>query len=70
MKIIEFKTNINCANCIKTVTPFLNKLEEVDDWKVDTENADKILTVEGDDFTAEEIISTLKDAGFNAAVIA
>jgi copper chaperone len=70
MKKIEFKTNINCGNCIKTVTPFLNKLEEVDDWKVDTENADKILTVEGDDFTAEEIISTLKDAGFNAAVIA
>jgi copper chaperone len=70
MKIIEFKTNINCGNCIKTVTPFLNKLEEVDDWKVDTENADKILTVEGDNFTAEEIISTLKDAGFNAAVIA
>jgi copper chaperone len=61
---LQFKTNINCGNCIKTVTPFLNKLDEVDEWKVDTENPDKILTVEGDDFTAEEIISALKEAGY------
>ncbi|MGR3809146.1 heavy-metal-associated domain-containing protein [Jiulongibacter sp. NS-SX5] len=60
----QFKTNINCGNCIKTVTPFLNQLDEVDGWKVDTENPDKILTVEGDDFTAEEIIQTLDKAGF------
>ncbi len=66
MKTLKFKTNINCGGCIKTVTPFLNQLDEVDEWKVDTENPDKILTVGGDDFTAEEIIKTVKNAGYTA----
>lgn len=65
----QFKTNINCGNCVKTITPFLNKLEEVDEWKVDTDNPDKILTVEGDDFTAEEVISALKKAGYEGEKI-
>ncbi|KPM49267.1 heavy-metal-associated domain-containing protein [Jiulongibacter sediminis] len=65
----QFKTNINCGNCVKTVTPFLNKLEEVDEWKVDTDNPDKILTVEGEIFTAEEIISALKEAGYEGEKI-
>jgi copper chaperone len=68
MKTLKFKTNINCGGCIKTVTPFLNQLDEVDEWKVDTENPDKILTVGGDDFTAEEIISTVKKAGYTAEI--
>ena len=25
MKTLNFKTNINCANCVAKVTPFLNK---------------------------------------------
>jgi copper chaperone len=68
MNTLKFKTNINCGSCINTVTPFLNRLDEVDEWKVDTESPDKILTVEGEDFTAEEIISILKEAGYTAEV--
>jgi copper chaperone len=46
MNQIQFKTNINCGNCIKSVTPFLNALEELDAWQVNTDVAEKILTVE------------------------
>ncbi|WP_341227395.1 heavy-metal-associated domain-containing protein [uncultured Arcticibacterium sp.] len=69
MKELQFKTNINCGNCIKTVTPFLNQLDEVDQWKVDTENPYKILTIEGDDITSEVIVNTLEKAGFKGEVI-
>lgn len=69
MKELQFKTNINCGNCIKTVTPFLNQLDEVDEWKVDTENPDKILTIEGDDITSEEIVNTLEKAGFKGEAV-
>ncbi|AWV98831.1 heavy-metal-associated domain-containing protein [Arcticibacterium luteifluviistationis] len=69
MKELKFKTNINCGNCIKSVTPFLNQLDEVDEWKVDTENPDKILTIEGDDITSKEIIETVEKAGFKAEAI-
>ena len=69
MKTEKFKTNINCGNCVATVTPFLNQLDEVDNWKVDTNNPDKILTIEGEDFTAEEIIATLQKAGYKGEII-
>lgn len=46
MNQIQFKTNINCGGCIKSVTPFLNALDDLDAWQVDTAVPEKILTVE------------------------
>ena len=65
MSKIQFKTNINCGSCIKSVTPFLNELDNVDAWKVDTENPDKILKVELDDENASSVLEAVKKAGFN-----
>ena len=64
MKILKFKTTINCNSCIKSVTPFLNELDNIDRWKVDTENPDKILEIELEDDNKEIIIETVKKAGF------
>ena len=30
MKTVKYKTNINCGSCLKSVTPFLNELANVD----------------------------------------
>jgi copper chaperone len=64
METLQFKTNINCGGCIAKVTPFLNQLEDVEDWRVDTNNPDKILTVSGEDITSDLIESTVQKAGF------
>jgi copper chaperone CopZ len=64
MSTYKFKTNINCGSCIKTVTPFLNELDNVDAWKVDTENSDKILTVELDDENISSVVDAVKKAGY------
>ena len=64
MSTYTFKTNINCGNCIKSVTPFLNELDNVDSWKVDTENPDKILEVELDDEDVQAVVSAVEKAGF------
>jgi copper chaperone len=64
MSTYKFKTNINCGNCIKSVTPFLNELDNVDSWKVDTENPDKILEVELDDEDVQAVVSAVEKAGF------
>ena len=64
MKIVKFKTNINCNNCIKSVTPFLNEVDNLDLWKVDTENPDKILEVELDDENELPVIEAVKKAGY------
>lgn len=67
MNQIQFKTNINCGNCIKSVTPFLNALEELDSWQVNTDVAEKILTVETEISSQEmeqKVIAAVSEAGF------
>lgn len=64
MKTIKYKTNINCTGCLKSVTPFLNDLENIDTWKVNIENSDKILEVKLDDENDAVVIAAVKKAGF------
>ncbi|MBX2929578.1 MAG: heavy-metal-associated domain-containing protein [Saprospiraceae bacterium] len=65
----QFKTTINCQNCIRTVTGFLNEVPGIERWEVDTADPDKILTVFGDAVTAEEIIAAVEEAGFDIALV-
>ncbi len=70
METLKFKTNIKCSGCITTVTPFLNDLPEIEKWSVDTENPEKILTVEAnDELTAETVVKTLEKAGYVASEV-
>ena len=67
MNTLQFKTNINCGNCIKSVTPFLNALETVDRWQVNTDVSDKILSIETEESEAmvkQQVEKALQDAGF------
>lgn len=59
----QFKTNINCGNCIQSVTPFLNQEMDIEHWEVDTEDPDKILTVETD-LNPQQIVEIVEQAGF------
>jgi copper chaperone CopZ len=65
MPILQFKTNINCDNCIRAVSGFLNEVSAIDQWEVDTENPDKILTVKGDQVSVETVVAAVEDAGFD-----
>lgn len=63
--MLTFKTNINCNNCVAKVKPFLNQVETIDTWQVDTNNPDKILSVSGEDeLTPTEVIEAVQKAGF------
>jgi len=69
MKTLRFKTNINCGDCISKVTPYLDGNKYIESWDVDTTNPDKIMTVSGDDITADLVINTINETGFNAVEI-
>ena len=69
MKTYQFKTNINCSGCVANVTPHLDAVEEIRDWKVDTSHKDKILTVETETGDEEGIRKAVAGAGFKAEVI-
>jgi Copper chaperone len=64
MKTLKFKTNIKCGGCIATVTPFLNGVEGISKWDVDTSNIDKILTIELEGESEKEVVEKVKAAGF------
>ncbi len=66
MKTLKFKTNIECPSCEARVKPFLDKKEGITSWQVDTDHADKILTVETDSLEAKDVIKTIKRTGFVA----
>ncbi|MBU6122631.1 heavy-metal-associated domain-containing protein [Hymenobacter siberiensis] len=64
MSTLRFKTTINCGGCIKAVTPGLNQEVGANNWKVDTANADKILTVNSPTAIAAQVVKAVQDAGF------
>lgn len=61
---LKFKTNIKCGGCIETVKPFLNKVENIEKWEVNTTVPEKILTVNAAENVEEEIVTAVKAAGY------
>lgn len=68
-KEYKFKTNINCGGCIANVTPFLDKAEGISKWNVDTTDKNKILTIESNGISLENIIKIINQAGYKAEPI-
>lgn len=66
MKQYQFKTNINCGGCVAKVNPLLNENPDVKEWNVDTNNPNKVLTVQTDNLGEEDIKGLVQKAGFKA----
>lgn len=66
MKTIELKTNIMCGSCVAKVTPALDETAGRGNWKVDTQNAKKILTVTNEEIKPEDVIKAVEKAGYRA----
>lgn len=66
MKTIQFKTNINCSGCVEKVTPAMNETFGENAWKVDTSDPRKVLTVSAGNADEQEVIKTVKKAGYKA----
>lgn len=66
MKELRFKTNINCENCVRAVSGFIEEVENLEQWSVNTDNSDKILSVKGkENLEAAHIVEAVEDAGFD-----
>ena len=66
MKTIQLKTNIMCGSCIEKVTPVLNKEFGENNWKVDTQNPKKVLTVTAGNVDEKDVINAVEKAGYKA----
>tara|TARA_R110002074_G_scaffold383484_1_gene563764 strand:+ start:205 stop:417 length:213 start_codon:yes stop_codon:yes gene_type:complete len=65
MENLKFKTNINCTGCLSKVSPQLNNEKGIEEWDVDLNNSQKILTVKSNSTSEEDIVSAVKKVGFN-----
>jgi copper chaperone CopZ len=63
-KTLKFKTNINCGGCVAKVRPFLDEVDGICHWNVDTENKEKTLAVHSNGITKEQVIKKVQEAGF------
>lgn len=68
MKVLKFKTNIQCSNCLAKVTPKLNKQSGIDSWNVDLQDPERTLTVETENLEPDDIKKAVLKAGFIANV--
>lgn len=66
MKTIAVKTNIMCGSCVAKVTPTLNDVVGESNWKVDTVDPKKILTVNSESLSEADVIKAVEAAGYKA----
>jgi copper chaperone len=69
MKKLQFKTNIQCSNCLSKVSPKLNEQTGIHTWQVDLQDPDRTLTVETDALNPEDIQKAVLKAGFIATAV-
>lgn len=70
LQTLQFKTNIKCSGCIAKVTPVLNEVAGEDNWEVDLQSADKVLTVSTDQADQQKIKQAIEQAGYKAEALA
>lgn len=63
---LQFKTNINCEGCVAAVAPYLNKEKDIQSWKADIDSDQKILSIETQKLSGDDIVALLKTAGYTA----
>lgn len=69
METLKFKTNIKCSGCVAQVTPHLNSVEGIDKWEVNTNDPNKILTVNTTRVKADKIKDVVRQAGYVAETL-
>ena len=68
METKKFKSNAKCRGCVAKIAESLDKILPREQWDIDLNSADKILSVTSDQSDAV-IIKAVSDAGFKAEKI-
>jgi len=69
MKELKFKTTLSCGGCVSKVQSDLDSAVGSSNWHVDTDNPEKILTIQAEEISKDEIIAIIEKKGFKAEPI-
>lgn len=64
MTTLKYKTNLNCGSCVAAVKSHLDNDPAIHRWSVDTADPNKVLTVEGEGISTENVERDVANAGF------
>ena len=67
---LKFQTNLQCGNCRAKVADKLDAHPGLRHWALDLDHADRILTVQGEGLSANDLIALIAKSGFKAVEIA
>ncbi len=66
MTTLKLKTDLNCGGCVSKVQPLLDNSPFVKSWQVDTNNPDKVLTLQGtNQLNPASVDALLNQVGFH-----
>lgn len=68
MEALTLKTDLHCNSCVTNVEPILLSISDVEEYSIDLEHPDKIISIKGKGLKSQEIISRLNNAGYHAEV--
>ncbi|ALJ00910.1 hypothetical protein [Rufibacter tibetensis] len=69
MEVLKFKTNISDDRRMAKAAPFLDKLDEVVHWEIDTSTEENILSVAGKGLDPQRVENALREAGFTSEIL-
>jgi len=61
----RYKTDLHCGACVARVQPLLDAAPDVTRWAADTDGPQAVLTVEGENITAERVDALIRPAGYH-----
>lgn len=59
-----------CSSCLQKVTSALDEKAGLNNWSVDLQSPERVLTVQANGISEQEIIAAVQKAGFSARPVA
>ena len=66
MEKFVLKTDLSCPHCIKKVEPVLKSTIGIEDYNIDLEHPEKLLTISSEGVNIESVIAGFKEVGYRA----
>ena len=70
MEALTLKTDLHCNSCVNKVEPILSANSDIEEYSIDLEHPDKIISIKGKGLKSQDLISKFLDAGYHAEVTA
>jgi len=69
MRTLVFKSNLKCKECIARISPFLEQIPSVSEWKVNLDNPDRLLEINGEAPSINDILEAAEKAGYKLELL-